>query len=85
MDLFNHHVSAMCINLLHLVRKQQGQLAWLEMAKEGVVTDSHVYQQAKKFAESISAGDVVVKHTELTMILATTRCHSKHRSVTGGG
>tara|TARA_R100001086_G_C11835079_1_gene257598 strand:- start:169 stop:951 length:783 start_codon:yes stop_codon:yes gene_type:complete len=35
-----------------------------EMAKEGVVTDSHVYQQAKKFAESISAGDVVVKHTD---------------------
>ena len=65
MDLSNHHVSAMCINLPHLVRKTaSGQLARLEMAKEGVVTDSHVYQQAKKFAESVSAGEVVVKHTE---------------------
>ena len=51
---------------LKTVLEENSKGSWhgWEMAKECVVTDSHVYQQAKKFAESISAGDVVVKHTD---------------------
>ena len=35
-----------------------------EMSLEGPVTDANVYNRGKAFAESISSGDVVVKHTE---------------------
>jgi len=35
-----------------------------EMSLEGPVTDANVYSRGKAFAESISSGDVVVKHTE---------------------
>ena len=35
-----------------------------EMSIEGPVTDAGIYNRGKSFAESISAGDVVVKHTE---------------------
>jgi hypothetical protein len=35
-----------------------------EMSVEGPVTDAGTYNRGKAFAESISAGDVVVKHTE---------------------
>jgi len=35
-----------------------------EMSVEGPVTDAGIYSRGKSFAESISAGDVVVKHTE---------------------
>jgi hypothetical protein len=34
------------------------------MACEGPVSDASLYVRAKEFAESISSGDVVVKHTE---------------------
>ena len=35
-----------------------------EMSCEGVIEDGALYTRAKGFAESITAGDVVVKHTE---------------------
>jgi len=35
-----------------------------EMSRVGPVTDGALYMQAKQFAESISSGDVVVKHGE---------------------
>ena len=35
-----------------------------EMSCEGVIEDGALYNRAKGFAESITAGDVVVKHTE---------------------
>ncbi len=35
-----------------------------EMSIDGPVTDVKIYNRGKAFAESISAGDVVVKHTE---------------------
>jgi hypothetical protein len=35
-----------------------------EMSVEGVITDGGIYTRAKAFAESIGAGDVVVKHTD---------------------
>jgi hypothetical protein len=34
------------------------------MSCEGVIEDGALYTRAKGFAESITAGDVVVKHTE---------------------
>ena len=35
-----------------------------EMSRGNIIQDATIYGQAKKFAESISSGDVVVKHTE---------------------
>jgi hypothetical protein len=35
-----------------------------EMSLEGPITDAALYTRAKGFADSISAGDVVVKHTD---------------------
>ena len=35
-----------------------------EMSLEGPITDADLYTRAKSFADSISAGDVVVKHTD---------------------
>ena len=35
-----------------------------EMSVDGPVTDAGIYSRGKSFAESISAGEVVVKHTE---------------------
>ena len=35
-----------------------------EMSLDGPVTDAGIYSRGKSFAESISAGEVVVKHTE---------------------
>ena len=35
-----------------------------EMSRIGPVSDGTLYMQAKQFAESIMAGDVVVKHGE---------------------
>ena len=34
------------------------------MSCEGVIEDGALYTRAKGFAESITAGDVVVKHTD---------------------
>ena len=35
-----------------------------EMSVEGPVSDAHMYTRAKEFASSITAGDVVVKHSD---------------------
>jgi hypothetical protein len=35
-----------------------------EMSVEGPVADAHMYTRAKEFASSITAGDVVVKHSD---------------------
>ena len=35
-----------------------------EMSVEGLITDGDLYKRARDFAESITAGDVVVKHTD---------------------
>ena len=34
------------------------------MSCEGVIQDGDLYARAKAFAESITAGEVVVKHTD---------------------
>ncbi len=47
-----------------LEENSKGSWHGWEMACEGPVSDASLYVRAKEFAESISSGDVVVKHTE---------------------
>lgn len=51
---------------LHTVSEENSKGSWhgWEIELEGPVTDASVYVSAKSFAESIMAGDVVVKHTD---------------------
>jgi hypothetical protein len=42
------------------------------MSVEGPITDANLYVRAKMFAESILAGDVVVKHTDDDDVLSDT-------------
>jgi len=51
---------------LKTVGEENSKGSWhgWEMALEGPITDAALYARARQFAESITAGDVVVKHTE---------------------
>ena len=51
---------------LKTVGEENSKGSWhgWEMSCEGVIEDGGLYARAKGFAESITAGDVVVKHTE---------------------
>jgi hypothetical protein len=54
------------VYLLKTISEENSKGAWhgWEMSIDGPVTDVKIYNRGKAFAESISAGDVVVKHTE---------------------
>ena len=51
---------------LKTISEENSKGSWhgWEMGLEGPITDAALYSRAKQFAESITAGDVVVKHTE---------------------
>ena len=51
---------------LKTVSEENSKGSWhgWEMSCEGVIEDGALYSRAKGFAESITAGDVVVKHTD---------------------
>jgi hypothetical protein len=51
---------------LKTVQEENSKGSWhgWEMSCEGVIEDGLLYSRAKGFAESITAGDVVVKHTD---------------------
>jgi hypothetical protein len=51
---------------LKTVQEENSKGSWhgWEMSCEGVIEDGSLYSRAKGFAESITAGDVVVKHTD---------------------
>ena len=51
---------------LKTVQEENSKGSWhgWEMSVEGVIDDGTLYTRAKGFAESITAGDVVVKHTD---------------------
>ena len=46
-----------------------------EVSKVGPVEDSSLYQQAKSFAESVSRGDIKVKHGEPSTSEKTSEAH----------
>jgi len=52
------------IYTLKTIQEENSKGSWhgWEMALEGQIEDAAMYQQAKKFSEDITAGDVVVKH-----------------------
>jgi hypothetical protein len=54
------------IYTLKTVSEENSKGSWhgWEMSKEGIIEDATLYSQAKSFAESISKGDVVVKHDD---------------------
>ena len=51
---------------LKTISEENSKGAWhgWEMSCEGAISDASLYVRAKAFAESITSGDVVVKHTE---------------------
>lgn len=51
---------------LKTISEENSKGSWhgWEMSCEGAITDADIYVRAKAFAESITSGDVVVKHTE---------------------
>lgn len=51
---------------LRTVGEENSKGSWhsWEISVEGPISDPNLYRQAKQFAESITAGDVVVKHGE---------------------
>jgi hypothetical protein len=51
---------------LKTVSEENSKGSWhgWEMSCEGVIQDGDLYARAKAFAESITAGEVVVKHTD---------------------
>jgi len=51
---------------LKTVQEENSKGSWhgWEMSVDGVIDDGTLYTRAKGFAESITAGDVVVKHTD---------------------
>ena len=51
---------------LKTVGEENSKGSWhgWEMSVEGPVSDAHMYTRAKEFASSITAGDVVVKHSD---------------------
>ena len=51
---------------LKTISEENSKGSWhgWEMSCEGVVSDAGLYARAKAFAESITSGDVVVKHTD---------------------
>ena len=51
---------------LKTISEENSKGSWhgWEMSCEGVIEDGALYTRAKGFAESITAGDVVVKHTD---------------------
>jgi len=51
---------------LKTIQEENSKGSWhgWEMSLEGPITDMALYSRAKQFADSITSGDVVVKHTE---------------------
>jgi len=51
---------------LKTIQEENSKGSWhgWEMSLEGPITDTALYFRAKQFADSITSGDVVVKHTE---------------------
>ena len=51
---------------LKTIAEENSKGSWhgWEMSCEGIIEDGDLYMRAKNFAESITAGDVVVKHTD---------------------
>ena len=51
---------------LKTIQEENSKGSWhgWEMSCEGVIADAGLYSRCKSFAESITSGDVVVKHTE---------------------
>ena len=51
---------------LHTVQEENSKGSWhnWEMSREGAVTDGGLYKRSKEFFESITKGDVVVKHQD---------------------
>jgi hypothetical protein len=56
------------VYLLKTVGEENSKGSWhsWEISLEGPITDVNMYKRAKDFADSINAGDVVVKHAEET-------------------
>lgn len=51
---------------LKTIQEENSKGSWhgWEMSLDGPITDAALYARAKQFAESITAGDVIVKHTD---------------------
>ena len=51
---------------LKTIQEENSKGSWhgWEMSLDGPITDAALYARAKQFAESITAGDVLVKHTD---------------------
>ena len=62
------------VYLLKTIQEENSKGSWhgWEMSVEGPITDANLYVRAKMFAESILAGDVVVKHTDDDDVLSDT-------------
>ena len=62
---------------LKTVQQQNDKGTWFgwEVTKTGPVQDPSLYQQAKSFAESVSRGDVKVKHGESTVSEKNSEAH----------
>jgi hypothetical protein len=62
---------------LRTVQQSNDKGTWFgwEVSKVGPVEDSSLYQQAKSFAESVSRGDIKVKHGESSTSEKTSEAH----------
>jgi hypothetical protein len=62
---------------LRTVQQSNDKGTWFgwEVSKVGPVEDSSLYQQAKSFAESVSRGDIKVKHGEPSTSEKTSEAH----------
>jgi hypothetical protein len=62
---------------LRTVQQSNDKGTWFgwEVSKVGPVEDSSLYQQAKSFAESVSRGDIKVKHGESSASEKTSEAH----------
>jgi hypothetical protein len=62
---------------LRTIQQSNDKGTWFgwEVSKVGPVEDSSLYQQAKSFAESVSRGDIKVKHGEPSTSEKTSEAH----------
>ena len=62
---------------LRTIQQSNDKGTWFgwEVNKVGPVEDSSLYQQAKAFAESVSRGDIKVKHGESNVSEKTSEAH----------